>query len=415
MTRRVPRWTDVRPFLRLRRLPLRPRDRRLALALTIDDLERAARRRVPSPVWHYVQDGAERQLSFARNRQAFDDVELVPHAFGQVGEPSTATTVLGRPVAAPVVLAPTGYSRMAHHEGERAVVAAAQAAGLPYALSTYATVPIADVAAAAPAADRWFQVYLMRDRAVSAAHVEQAREHGYRALVLTIDTTVTGQKLNDQRGGFAIPPRLTARTLVSMARHPAWVANVLSTEPLRFATFPEGSSYGVWGASNQLREQHVRPRDVAWLREHWDGPVVVKGILCVRDAVEAVEAGASAVVVSNHGGRQLDRSPVPLELLPDVVAAVGDRAEVYLDSGVRSGADVAAAVGLGAQAVLVGRAYLYGLMAGGRPGVDRALEILRTDLVRTMQLLGTSSIADLTPDHVRLRRASRPTPSTGAA
>lgn len=402
-TRRVPRWVDVEPFLHLRPVAREAAERRLARCLSVDDVERLARRRVPGAVWDYVHGGSESEVSLGRNRAAYDRVELRPTAFGQVGEPDISTTILGRPASAPVVLAPTGYTRLSHHSGERAAAAAAAAAGMPYTLSTYATTSVGDVARAAPEGRNWFQVYLMKDRAVSEQHLREARAAGYEAAMLTIDTTVTGLKRKDLHNGFAIPPQLTARTLADLARHPGWVGNILTTEPLRFATFPEGSRYGRWGMSNLLREQHLRPADVTWLKETWQGPVVVKGVLSVGDAVASVDAGADAIVLSNHGGRQLDRSPAPLELLPDVVAAVGDRAEVYVDSAVRSGGDVVAALGLGATAVLVGRAYLYGLMVGGQAGVDTVLDILGTEVRRTMSLLGTPSTADITADHVRLR------------
>jgi L-lactate dehydrogenase (cytochrome) len=402
-SRRLPRWRDLAPFLSPRRVPADPATRRLARCLSIEDLERLGRRRVPAAVWDYVQGGSEAEVSLRRNRQAFEQVELRPTAFGQVGSPSTDTVLLGRPAAAPIVLAPTGYTRLSHHTGESAAAASAAAAGLPYTLSTYATTSISDVARVAPQGRNWFQVYLMKDRAVSLEHLREARAAGYEALMLTIDTTVSGFKRKDLANGFGIPPQLTIRTFAGMARHPGWVANILTTAPLRFATFPEGSPYGVWGVSNTVREQRLRPADISWLKEHWQGPVVVKGILSVADAVAAADAGADALVLSNHGGRQLDRAPVPLELLPDVVRAVGDRVEVYVDSGVRSGGDVLAALGLGARAVLVGRPYLYGLMVGGRRGVDTALQILVSELVRAMSLVGAADIGEISGDHVRLR------------
>lgn len=403
--RQLPRWRDLKPFLTRPPVHRSAAGRRLARGLTVDDLEQLARRRVPAAVFDYVQGGAEREVSLARNRACFERVELRPTAFGQVGEPDISTTILGRQAAAPIVLAPTGYARLSHHTGESAVAASAHAAGLPYALSTYATTSISDLAAAAPDGRNWFQFYVMRDRAVSLEHAREAKEAGFEAAVLTIDTTVTGQKVRDLRNGFSVPPSLSARTLMDMARHPRWVGDILTTEPLRFATFPDGSPYGRWGVSNTVREQALRPADVSWLKEVWGGPVVVKGVLSVADAVAAVDAGADALVLSNHGGRQLDRSPVPLELLPHVVDAVGDRAEVYLDSGVRSGADVVAALGFGARAVMIGRAYLYGLMVGGRRGVDHVLGILAADMVRTMSLLGTASVDEITREHVRLRPA----------
>ncbi len=403
--RQVPRWRDLEPFLHMRTLERDAVRRRLSRCLSLDDVERLARRRVPGAVWDYVEGGSDGELALARNRSAFERLELRPTAFGQVAEPSTATTILGRPAAAPLVLAPTGYTRLSHHSGERAVAGAAAAAGVPYTLSTYATTSITDVAAAAPEGRNWFQFYLMKDRGVSLAHLREARQQGFEAAMITIDTTVTGMKRKDLRNGFAIPPQLTARTLAGLAAHPRWVADILTTEPLSFATFPEGSEYARWGMSNQLREQALRPGDVSWLKEQWDGPIVVKGVLSVGDAVMAVEAGADAIVLSNHGGRQLDRAPVPLELLPDVVAAVGGRAEVYVDSGVRSGGDVIGAIGLGATGVLVGRAYLYGLMVGGERGVAHVLDLVTAEMRRAMSMLGTPTVADISPAHVRLRDA----------
>lgn len=407
--RRVPRWADVAPFLVTRPWSRDPVVRRLSRCVCVDDLAREARRRVPRAVMDYVETGAETERTMRRNRAAYDALELRADTFRTVGEPDVSTTILGRPAAAPIVLAPTGYTRLSHHSGECAVAASAQAHGLPYTLSTYATTSIPDVAAAAPEGRNWFQVYLMKDRDVSLEHVEQARRSGYDALVLTVDTALSGAKWQDRRNGFSIPPALTLRTFADMARRPRWVGDILTTDPLRFATFPEDSHYARWGMSNTLREQTVRPTDITWLKERWQGPVVVKGVLSVADAVTAVDAGADAVVLSNHGGRQLDRAPVPLALLPEVVAAVGDRAEVMVDSGIRTGSDIAAALALGASSVMVGRAYLYGLMVGGRRGVDAALGFLTGELAHTMALLGAASVADLRPEHVALRA---PVPGT---
>ena len=403
--RRAPRWRDVEPFLRLRPVPRERVERRLARCLSIDDLERLARRRVPGAVWDYVYGGSDAELALRRNRQAYERVELRPTAFGQVAEPDIATNILGQPASAPIILAPTGYSRLSHHAGERAAAASAAGAGLPYTLSTYATTSIGDIGEMSSDSRNWFQFYVMKDRAVTRQHIDEAKTAGYETAVITIDTTVTGLKRKDLRNGFAIPPQLTARTLAGLARHPGWVSQILTTEPLRFATFPDGSEYGRWGMSNKLREQRLRPNDITWLKEAWGGPLVVKGILSVTDAIAAVDAGADAIVLSNHGGRQLDRAPVPLELLPDVAAVVGDRAEIYIDSGIRSGGDILAAVGLGAAAVMIGRPYLYGLMVGGQRGVDAVLDILMSEMRRAMCLVGAPAIPDVSTDHVRLRAA----------
>jgi L-lactate dehydrogenase (cytochrome) len=291
---------------------------------------------------------------------------------------------------------------MMHHQGERAVGRVAEAVGIPYALSTLGTTSIEDVAAAAPGARRWFQLYVWRDRGAGKELVERAQAAGYEALVLTVDVPVAGARLRDARNGLTIPPSLTLRTVVDAATHPAWWLNLLTTEPLEFATLT--SSEGtVAELINRMFDPSLTIRDVEWLRETWSGPLVVKGIQHVDDARMVVDAGADAIVVSNHGGRQLDRAPTPLEVLPEMVEAVGDRAEVLLDGGVRSGADVVAAVALGARACLIGRAYLYGLMAGGERGVRRAVDILAGEIVRTLQLVGIDGVGALRPDHVRLR------------
>jgi L-lactate dehydrogenase (cytochrome) len=291
---------------------------------------------------------------------------------------------------------------MMHHQGERAVVRVADQVGIPYALSTLGTTSIEDVAAAAPGARRWFQLYVWRDRGAGKELVERAQAAGYEALMLTVDVPVAGARLRDARNGLTIPPSLTLRTVLDAATHPSWWFNLLSTEPLEFAslTSSEGT---VAELINRMFDPSLTVQDVIWLRETWSGPLIVKGIQHVDDARMVVDAGADAVIVSNHGGRQLDRAPTPLEVLPEVVEAVGDRAEVLLDGGVRSGADVVAAVALGARACLIGRAYLYGLMAGGERGVRRSVDILAGEIVRTLQLLGADGVGSLGPAHVRLR------------
>lgn len=400
--RHLPRWSELRPLLRPRPIQLDPTDRRLARALTIADLRVAARRRTPRAVFDYTDGAAEAETSLRRARQAFERVQFHPRVLRDVTAVDTATTILGRPAALPLALAPTGFTRMMHHEGERAVVRAAERAGIPYALSTMGTTSIEDVAAAAPGARRWFQLYLWRDRAAGKELVQRAQAAGYEALILTVDVPVAGARLRDARNGLTIPPSLTLRTFLDAALHPGWWANLLTTDPLSFASLTswEGT---VAELIDKMFDPSVTPRDLSWLRETWSGPLVVKGIQHPDDARMVVDLGADAVVVSNHGGRQLDRAATPLEALPAVMDAVGDRAEVLLDGGVRSGADVVAAVALGAKACLVGRAYLYGLMAGGERGVRRALEILAKETVRTLQLLGVDGVAKLEPAHVGLR------------
>jgi L-lactate dehydrogenase (cytochrome) len=314
------------------------------------------------------------------------------------------TTILGVPAALPLVFAPTGFTRMMHTEGEPAVARAAERAGIPFALSTMGTTSIERLAAEVPRARRWFQLYLWRDRAASRDLVARAQEAGYEALVLTVDTPVPGARLRDVRNGLTLPPCLSVTTFAEGALHARWWFDLLTTEPLEFASLNrfDGTVAELVG---QVFDPALTMSDLAWLREIWTGPLVVKGITTVEDARAVVDAGADAVVVSNHGGRQLDRAPTPLERLPRVVDAVADRAEVYVDGGILSGGDVVAAVALGARAALVGRAYLYGLMAGGGRGVQRAAEILAKEISGTLALLGVTSVVDLRPEHVLLRPA----------
>jgi L-lactate dehydrogenase (cytochrome) len=264
------------------------------------------------------------------------------------------------------------------------------------------TTSIEDVAVAAPAARKWFQLYVWRDRGAGEELMTRAGAAGYEALILTVDVPVAGNRLRDARNGFSIPPKLSVNTLADIATHPAWWANLLTTAPLTFA------SMGGWNRTiaeliDELFDPTMTMSDLAWVRSFWPGPLIVKGIQSVDDARRMTDAGVEAIVLSNHGGRQLDRAPVPLSLVPAVVDAVGDRTEVWVDTGVMSGADIVAAIALGARNVLVGRAYLYGLMAGGERGVERAVAILEREMRRTMQLLGVRAVSELDPRHVRIR------------
>ena len=400
--RRIPRPHEFAPLLRPKPLVLDGTRRRLAGAATVDDLRRIARRRTPRAVFDYADGGAGAEISMRRNRAAFERVEFRASVLRDVTTVDPTATVLAESAALPLVLAPTGFTRMMHHEGERAVARAAAAAGVPYALSTMGTTSPAELAAAAPDARRWFQLYLWRDRDRSLALVEEARKAGFEALVLTVDTPVAGTRLRDIRNGMTIPPTLTAKTFLDGALRPRWWFDLLTTEPLEFAAFRNWTGT-VAELANHMFDPSATVQDVEWLRRQWSGKLIVKGVQQAEDAVAAVEAGADAVVVSNHGGRQLDRAPVPFEELPSVVDAVGGRAEVLIDGGVRTGADVVAAVCAGADAVLIGRAYLYGLMAGGEAGVRRTLEILESEIRETMQLLGVTSVKELTADRIRIR------------
>lgn len=402
MKRRVPRWSEFRETMQFEPIELSATKHRLRRVQSVGDMRDVARRRSPKAVFDYVDGAAGSEESLRRTREAFQRVEFAPRVLRDVANVDLSTSILGVRQSLPLILAPTGYTRMMHHEGERAVVRAAARADIPYVLSTMGTTSLEDVASAAPAARRWFQLYLWRDRGASADFVERAENAGYDTLMLTVDTPVGGRRLRDIRNGLTIPPKLRLKTVLDGALHPHWWINFLTTEPLRFASL---QSWG--GTAADLADHMFDPastiEDVRWLRDIWPGKLVVKGIQCAADASLVVASGADAVVVSNHGGRQLDKASTPLSSLPSVVDAVGDRAEIFIDGGIMTGSDIVAAVSMGARAVMVGRAYLYGLMTGGEAGVDRVLGILRDETLNTVQLLGANAIDALTADYVTLR------------
>jgi L-lactate dehydrogenase (cytochrome)/glycolate oxidase len=404
--RRVPRPHDLAPLLKFKKPVLSPRARRLEKALTIEELRRVARRRTPRAAFDYTDGAADGEVSLARARQAFADVEFHPAILRDVSEVDTSREVLGQRSALPFGIAPTGFTRMMQTEGEIAGVTAAEAAGIPFSLSTMGTTSIEDVAAAAPDARRWFQLYMWKDRDRSMALVERAAKAGFDTLLVTVDVPVAGARLRDVRNGMTIPPTLTPRVVADAIPRPAWWFNFLTTEPLAFASLDAWSGT-VAELLDSMFDPTVTYEDLAWIRDQWPGKVSVKGVQTVDDALRLADAGADAIVLSNHGGRQLDRAPVPFHLLPEVVQALkarGSELEVHLDTGIMSGQDIVAAIAHGARFTLVGRAYLYGLMAGGRPGVDRTIEILRGQIERTMRLLGVRSLDELEPGHVRAMR-----------
>lgn len=399
--RQAPRWKELAPLLTPAPREGTRADRVMKRMASIHDLRAHARRRTPRAVFDYVDGAAEAEISMQRSRDLFRDLEFEPRVLRDVSKCDPSTTILGTPISFPFAFAPTGFTRMMHHEGEVAVARVAERNGVPFALSTLGTTTPEDLAAAVPNADRWFQLYVWSDRDFSMKLVQRARESGYRTLILTVDLPVGGARLRDVRNGVTVPPQLTLRTFLDGATHPNWWFNFLTTEPLSFATLTSLTGT-VADSADQLFDPSLSFKDLEWLREQWEGPIVVKGIQSVEDARRVVDLGAGGVVLSNHGGRQLDRSTVPLRLIEPTVEAIGAEAEIYVDGGIMNGADIVAAIALGAQACFVGRAYLYGLMAGGERGVERVVEILATDVIRTMQLLGARSVAELTPDLVRL-------------
>lgn len=374
----------------------------LARCYDIDDLAALARRRLPAGAAGYLDGGGEDEWTLRRNRRAFEEVELVPHVLRDVSRVDTATTVMGIPVPAPIVLSPVGAPRMLHHEGELAVARAARHARLPYGLSTLATQPLEAVAEAAAGSPLLLQLYLWGDRAAAKEIVARAREAGYRALLLSVDSTVRSERDRELHRGIELPtPELTLGTLVDGARHPAWAWHFLTSPAIGF---PNLSMHGPTSRDRlqQMFDGTVGWDDLDWIRQEWPGPVAVKGVLRTEEARRAADLGVDAVIVSNHGGRQMDHVPATLEVLPDVVEAVGDRTEVLFDSGIRRGSDIVTALAMGARAVLVGRAHLYGLAAAGEAGVRHAIDILSTELRTAMALCGASSLADLGPELLRI-------------
>ncbi|WP_041319809.1 alpha-hydroxy acid oxidase [Mycolicibacter sinensis] len=402
--RRFPRVHELAPLIRFRRPRLNRRAQRLAAALTVEDLRRIAQRRTPRAAFDYTDGAAEDEISLERARQAFRDIEFHPAILRDVTDVDTSRDVLGASVALPFAIAPTGFTRLMHTAGELAGARAAEAAGIPFSLSTLGTASIEEVAAAAPGARRWFQLYIWRDRERSMALLRRAADAGYDTLLATVDAPVPGARRRDTRNGMTIPPALTLRTVADAIVHPAWWFDLFTTEPLAFASLDRWS-----GTVAQYMDNMFDPSmtfdDLAWVRSQWPGRFVVKGIQTLADARAVVDLGADGIVLSNHGGRQLDRAPVPFALLPHVAREVGADTEILLDTGIMSGADIVAAVALGARCTLIGRAYLYGLMAGGQAGVQRVIDILAEQIRRTMRLLGVSELAELSPQHVtQLRR-----------
>lgn len=402
--RQIPKPGEIFELMRFKKPELNGTRRRLDSALTIYDLRDIARRRTPKAAFDYADGAAEGEISLARARKAFEDVEFHPSILRDVSKVDTAVTVFGGPSALPFGIAPTGFTRLMRTEGERAGAAAAAAAGIPFSLSTLGTTSIEDVRALNPHGRNWFQLYVMRDREISYELTRRAAAAGFDTLFFTVDAPVGGARLRDRRNGFSIPPQLTLGTVLNAIPRPWWWYDFLTTPKLEFASL---TSTG--GTVEHLLDSAMDPTisfaDLDVIRGMWPGKLVVKGVQTARDARVLADLGVDGIVLSNHGGRQLDRAPVPFHLLPDVVKALGGRTEIALDTGIMNGADVVAAIALGANFTLVGRAYLYGLMAGGRAGVDRAIAILRDQVIRTMKLLQVPSVAELNPGHVtQLRR-----------
>ncbi len=399
VTRQLPKLDEMLELMRFKRPDLNPRRRRLSAALTIADLRSIAQRRTPKAAFDYTDGAADDELSLNRARQAFRDVEFNPRILRPAVNVDTSTMILGGPSALPFGIAPTGFTRLMQTEGEVAGSSAAGAAGVPFTLSTLGTTSIEEVKAANPAGRNWFQLYVMRDRDISYGLVERAARAGFDTLQFTVDTPIAGARLRDKRNGFSIPPALTVSTILNAIPRPWWWFDFLTTPKLEFASLTTtGGTVGE--LLNAAMDPTIGYDDLEVIRKMWPGKLVVKGVQSVEDAMRLIDLGVDGIILSNHGGRQLDRAPIPFHLLPRVVREVGKDTTVMIDTGIMNGADIVASIALGAKFTLIGRAYLYGLMAGGREGVDRAIQILRSEIERTMTLLGVSTLDELEPGHV---------------
>jgi len=405
MKRQLPRWKNIKPLLGWG-LPKSPfKDRKLKSIVNLAELRLLAKRRVPKAVFDYVDGGANDELAYARSQEIYSKIEFKARVLRDVSVIDLKTKILGKESALPIIFAPTGYTRMMHYQGEIMVAKVCDDNNLIYNLSTMGTTSSKEIGEQVPSVRRWFQLYLWRDREQSLKFIEEARAAGFEGLMLTVDTAVGGIKWRDMRNGLTVPPKIGFKTFFDMALKPKWWFNLLTTAPLEFATF-RNFNKPLSEIAAKVFDPAVTFEDVKWLRSVWQGKLIIKGIQTVSDAQELAKIGVDAIVLSNHGGRQLDRSVVPLELLPDVRTALGPKGsgvEIYIDGAVMSGADCLAAVALGADAVLIGRAYLYGAMAAGKNGVEKVVEILRFEMETALKLMGAKNLSELSPDFINIR------------
>ncbi len=408
-----------RSVVRFKPIELDPVARRLAGAASVEDLRRVAKRRLPGGVFDYIDGGAEDELALSRNSEAYQEIRFNPRVLRDVSKIDTGTTLLGKPIPLPLVLAPTGFTRIADPQGELAVARAADKVGVPYALSTMGTRSIEEVAEVC-AGPKWFQVYTWRDRGLVRSLLERAAAANYEAILLTVDTAVLGRRERDVRRGYTLPPKVGPGTIVDGMLHPGWTMDFLRNDPINFASVatdnPAGDGSSAVTLSEYINSQFdpaLSWSEIEWLRSVWDGPIVIKGVQTVADAELAVEHGVDAIALSNHGGRQLDGAPAIIDLVEPVAQAVGGRAEIIADGGVRRGSDIVKAVALGATAVMAGRAYLYALGAAGEAGVDHVLRFLFEGMERTMALTGAQQVSDIDRDLVTVPGQRDPSGGNG--
>lgn len=404
-------YRTFRSVVRFKSIELDPVERRLSSCADIEDLRRIARRRLPRGVFDYIDGAAEDERTLERNSSAFGRLGLRPNVLRDVSDIDTSVDFFGSTLPLPLMLSPTGYTRITNSQGELAVVRAAQRAGIPYSLSTMATRSIEEVAEAGPNVDKWFQVYTWRDRGLVAELVGRAKAAGYTGLWLTVDTAVLGRRERDVRRGYTIPPKIGPGTIVDGILHPGWTLDFITNPPIMFANVVGHDGHDEDGTDPISLAEHVMHSfdqalswdDVQWLRSLWDGPIVLKGIQRVDDAQRAVDAGVEGIALSNHGGRQLDDAPTPVELIEPVAQAVGGQVKIICDGGIRRGSDIVKALALGADMCSIGRAYLYGMGAAGERGVDHVIKFLDDGVRRTMSLSGRRSIDEIDRDLVEWR------------
>jgi isopentenyl diphosphate isomerase/L-lactate dehydrogenase-like FMN-dependent dehydrogenase len=381
---------------------LNPYKGQLLRAQTIADLADIAKKRTPEVVFDYVEGGAVDEIAYSRTRAAYSRIEMNSHVLRDVSKIDTTEKILGKVVDIPICFAPTGYTRLMHHVGEPAVANVASKKNLIYALSTMGTTSPEELAAAVPDSRRWFQLYIMKNRSDSLAVIKQAKDNGFEALVLTVDTPVAGLRYRDNRNGLTVPPKISINTVFAIARKPIWWLNLFTTGKLEFAAF-RGWDKPLSQLAGLIFDPSTTMKEITWLRSVWKGPIIVKGIQSVDDAKAVAKLGVQGIILSNHGGRQFDRGQVPLEILPDVVKAVGNKVEIYIDGGIMSGLDALGAIALGAKAVFIGRAYLYGAMANGEAGIEQVIEIMRREFENGMALSGATNIAEVRKNGARIR------------
>ena len=399
---------NLRSTIQFRELTLDRTGAKLDRAANIDDLRAMAKRRLPGGVFDYIDGGAEDEKSLSRNTTDFDRWSFRPRVLRDMTELDTSVELLGKRIPHPLVLSPTGFSRIADSQGELAVARSAQRMGLPYSLSSMATRSIEEVAAVSDSS-KWFQVYVWKDRGIVKEMVGRAQGAGYDAICITVDFATLGRRERDVRRGFTLPPKIGLDTIVDGLLHPRWTLDFVQSEPILFAnvsgTDGKDGTDAV-GLADYVKNQldpSLSWDDIEWFRSIWDGPIVIKGVQDVADVDVAAKLGIEAVALSNHGGRQLDDAPSPIELVPEAVEVAAGRTQILCDGGVRRGADIVKALCLGATACMVGRAYLYGLGAAGERGVDKALGLLTSEVERTMTLVGANAVGELGPDYLTTR------------